>query len=64
MTLIEHLSQHLQRPVNAQTRDRARLHLLDWLGCVAGARYSAVGVLEFPEAADNVLSTHISQVRR
>lgn len=56
MTLIERLSQHLQRPVNAQARERARLHLLDWLGCVAGARYSEVGALEFPEAADNVLS--------
>ena len=56
MTLIERLSQHLQRPVNAQARERARLHLLDWLGCVAGARYSDVGALEFPEAADNVLS--------
>jgi 2-methylcitrate dehydratase PrpD len=56
MTLIERLSQHLQRPVNAPARERARLHLLDWLGCVAGARYSDVGALEFPEAADNVLS--------
>ncbi len=37
-------------------RDRARLHLLDWLGCVAGARWSGPGLLEFPEAADNVLS--------
>lgn len=56
MTLIERLSQHLQRPVNEDGRDRARLHLLDWVGCVAGARYSEIGALEFPEAADNVLS--------
>jgi 2-methylcitrate dehydratase PrpD len=56
MTLIEQLSLHLQRPVNEDVRTRARLHLLDWLGCVAGARYSEVGALEFPEAADNVLS--------
>jgi 2-methylcitrate dehydratase PrpD len=28
------------RPVDAATRARARLHLLDWLGCVAGARRS------------------------
>jgi 2-methylcitrate dehydratase PrpD len=55
-TIIDRLAQHLQRPVEPATRDRARLHLLDWLGCVAGARYSSVGMLEFPEASDNVLS--------
>lgn len=37
-TLIERLASHLQRPVDAATRTRARLHLLDWLACVAGAR--------------------------
>lgn len=42
MTLLEQLAQHLQRPVNADVRTRARLHLLDWLACVAGARGSAV----------------------
>lgn len=42
MTLLERLAQHLQRPVNADVRTRARLHLLDWLACVAGARGSAV----------------------
>ncbi len=41
-TLIEQIAQHLQRPVDAETRERARLHLLDWLACVAGARQSAV----------------------
>jgi 2-methylcitrate dehydratase PrpD len=44
-SLIEQLAKHLQRPVDDATRDRARLHLLDWLGCVAGARGSAVGRL-------------------
>jgi 2-methylcitrate dehydratase PrpD len=42
MTLLEQLAQHLQRPVNDVVRTRARLHLLDWLACVAGARGSAV----------------------
>jgi 2-methylcitrate dehydratase PrpD len=56
MTLLDQLAHHLQRPVNEHVRTRARLHLIDWLGCVAGARYSEVGALEFPEAADNVLS--------
>jgi 2-methylcitrate dehydratase PrpD len=42
-SLIEQLAKHLQRPVDDATRDRARLHLLDWLGCLAGARESAVG---------------------
>lgn len=39
-SLTERLAQHLCRPVDAATRARARLHLLDWLGCVAGARGS------------------------
>jgi 2-methylcitrate dehydratase PrpD len=37
MMLLEQLAQHLQRPVNEDVRTRARLHLLDWLACVAGA---------------------------
>ncbi len=41
-TLIERLAEHLKRPVLKCNRDRARLHLLDWLACVAGARGSAV----------------------
>jgi 2-methylcitrate dehydratase PrpD len=49
-TLIEQIAQHLQRPVDAGTRERARLHLLDWLGCVAGARRSAVA--EVAKAAE------------
>ena len=55
-TLIEQIAQHLQRSVDAAMRERARLHLLDWLGCVAGARFSEVGRLDFPNATDNVLS--------
>jgi 2-methylcitrate dehydratase PrpD len=34
------LALHLLRPVPEPVRRRARLHLLDWLGCVAGARGS------------------------
>lgn len=41
-SLTEKLSVHLMRPVDEATRQRARLHLLDWLGCVAGARRSEV----------------------
>ncbi len=36
-SLTEKLATHLMRPVDEATRQRARLHLLDWLGCVAGA---------------------------
>jgi 2-methylcitrate dehydratase PrpD len=36
--LIARLARHLQRPVPEYVRTRARLHLLDWLACVAGAR--------------------------
>ncbi len=42
MTLLETLAHHLLRPVNADDRARARLHLLDWLACVAGARGDGV----------------------
>ena len=40
--LIARLATHLQRPVPEYVRTRARLHLLDWLACVAGARGSKV----------------------
>ena len=53
-TLIERLAKHLQRPVDTATRARARLHLLDWLACVAGARRSPVK--QFADR-DNVAST-------
>ncbi|OYY77664.1 MAG: hypothetical protein B7Y43_10075 [Sphingomonas sp. 28-62-20] len=43
-SLIGQLAQHLLRPVNTATRAKARLHLLDWMGCVAGARRSEVAV--------------------
>lgn len=36
-SLTERLAQHLLRPIGPDMRERARLHLLDWLGCVAGA---------------------------
>jgi len=42
-SLTEQLAQHLRRRVDAATRRRARLHLLDWIGCVAGAMQSADG---------------------
>jgi 2-methylcitrate dehydratase PrpD len=41
--LIARLATHLQRPVPEYVRTRARLHLLDWMACVAGARRSIVG---------------------
>lgn len=40
LSLTEQLAKHLQRKVDDKTRARARLHLLDWLGCVGGARQS------------------------
>ncbi|SIN59759.1 2-methylcitrate dehydratase PrpD [Parasphingorhabdus marina DSM 22363] len=45
-SLTEKLATHLLRPVDEATRQRARLHLLDWLGCVAGARESEVAALQ------------------
>lgn len=41
LSLSEQLAQHLMRTVDDATRANARLHLLDWMGCVAGARHSA-----------------------
>jgi len=41
-SLTEQLAKHLLRPVDEATRQRARLHLLDWLACVAGARESDI----------------------
>jgi 2-methylcitrate dehydratase PrpD len=40
--LTQRLAQHLLRPVDAKVQTKARLHLLDWLGCVAAARRSDV----------------------
>lgn len=37
-TLLTQLAQRLAREPDARARVRARLHLLDWLACIAGAR--------------------------
>ncbi len=42
LSLTERLAQHLMRPVVAEVTSAARLHLLDWAGCVAGALTSPV----------------------
>ncbi len=47
-SLTEALAQHLLRPVCPDMLNRARLHLLDWMACVAGARTSAVGDVARP----------------
>jgi 2-methylcitrate dehydratase PrpD len=54
-SLIEQLAKHLQRPVPEFVRTRARLHLLDWLACVAGARqwFAAQGVRKSPYSWSN-----------
>ncbi|QMW23447.1 MmgE/PrpD family protein [Sandaracinobacteroides saxicola] len=52
--LLVQLAHHLQRPVDEATRQRARLHLLDWLACVAGARQAAVKPFAFDA---NIAST-------
>lgn len=53
LSLTEQLAKHLQRKVDAKTRDRARLHLLDWLGCVAGALNSPIAMLGRPVNRDD-----------
>ena len=47
-SLTQRLAKHLLRPVDDHMRARARLHLLDWVGCVIGARGSDVHAC-FPE---------------
>jgi 2-methylcitrate dehydratase PrpD len=42
----ERLAERLLQPIDPSVRRRARLHLLDWLGCVAGARASAIGKIQ------------------
>lgn len=55
-SLTERLAQHLARDVDAATRGRARLHLLDWVGCVAGAmRTDAARVVRNPAGLGNIL---------
>lgn len=44
-SLTERLAAHLLRPVAESNRDRARLHLLDWMACVAGGRRSDVAAV-------------------
>lgn len=46
---------HLCRPTPKNVQDRARLHLLDWLGCVAGARRSEVAAVARAAEPDAVL---------
>lgn len=42
-TLLAHVSDRLARAPAKSERDKARLHLLDWLACVAGALGSQAG---------------------
>lgn len=42
LSLTERLAGRLQDPVDPNTRRRARLHLVDWLACVAGGRADPV----------------------
>lgn len=45
-SITERLAQHLLRPVDPNVQTKARLHLLDWLACVAGARQSEMGEVQ------------------
>jgi 2-methylcitrate dehydratase PrpD len=44
-SLTQRLSAHLAGSPNESDRARARLHLLDWLACIAGARRSPVAAV-------------------
>ncbi len=55
-TLLEQLVWTLARPIGESDRQRARLHLLDWLACVAGARRSAVARMLKPMPSDRTIN--------
>ena len=58
LSLTEQLAKHLQRKVDDKTRERARLHLLDWLGCVAGARNARIA--DVLKKYDNDSASHLA----
>lgn len=58
LSLTEQLAKHLLRKVDSVTRERARLHLLDWLGCVAGARNAPIASVAFAHTSGDAV--HIS----
>ncbi|WP_448582699.1 MmgE/PrpD family protein [Thermaurantiacus sp.] len=54
-TASEVLATASLRPVGADARARARLHLLDWLACVAGARESEVAAMARAAEPDPIM---------
>lgn len=50
-SLLERVVLQLLRPVPQVVRTKARLHLLDWLGCVAGGRNTAIGRIQVANGA-------------
>ncbi|NRA28619.1 MAG: MmgE/PrpD family protein [Parvularculaceae bacterium] len=42
-TILERLAEQLAKPIDDRTRERARWHLLDWLGCAAAGKVASVG---------------------
>jgi 2-methylcitrate dehydratase PrpD len=60
MTLTEGLVALLARPISAADRERAALHLVDWIGCAAVGAAGATGGLFRAHAAD--LSPGVARV--
>ena len=54
--LLTQLVRTLARPITESDRARARLHLLDWLACVAGARGSSVAAALNPMQSDRMIN--------
>lgn len=55
-TLIQELAAHLQRPVDAETQARARLHLTDWIGCAVAGAVEPAGKIALSQAGAGVAS--------
>ncbi len=63
-SVTEELASRLAAPVDAAARQTARLHLLDWLGCVAGARNSEMGAIARRAHDDRLRRAHDDRLRR
>lgn len=53
--VLQELCELLKRPVDGRSRRRARLHLLDWLGCAAAGAVQPAGKILQTQPAEDVL---------
>ena len=54
--ILTGLSELVSRPVNSESLQRARLHLLDWLGCAVAGAWEPVGKILLDDMGGDALS--------